>query len=328
MAACSLAEASDEEIEALWRTSAHADVESRAFTRWNDEDPPVIPERCAKCHSTFGYSNFLGLDGATPGQVDQPVPIGSTIECDACHNDVAHDKESVVMPSGSEISGLGQESNCMECHQGRAAGVQVNEAVQGKPADVVDTDLSLPSIHNNPAGPILYGSAAQGGFEYEGKTYLGPYEHVVQFDNCYACHDAHTLQVKVDSCGSCHRGVATVEDLTNIRTGNIDYDGDGDITEGLSGEIETMQERLLLAMRVYALQTDGVANLDFTGRFVDEAGENYSTWTPRLLQAAFNFDFSASDPGSHSHHGLYIIQLHYDSLADLDANVGGMIRPQ
>ena len=66
LAACSVVEASDEEIEELWLTSAHADAESRAFTRWDDDDPAEIPERCAKCHSTYGYRDFLGLDGAAP----------------------------------------------------------------------------------------------------------------------------------------------------------------------------------------------------------------------------------------------------------------------
>jgi len=327
LTACGIVEASDEEIEALWQTSAHADAESRAFTRWDDEDPPEIPERCAKCHSTFGYRDFLGLDGATAGQVDQPVPVGSTIECDACHNEVAGPKSSAVMPSGMEITDLGQESNCMECHQGRASGVQVNETVAGKPADTVDAELSLPNVHNNPAGPTQYGAQALGGFEYAGQTYLGRYEHTSEYQTCHACHDAHTLQVKVEHCSACHRGANTVDDLPNIRTGNIDYDGDGDVTEGLSGEIETMQARLLLAMKVYTAQTDGAAHIEYDGSFVDEAGENYSTWTPRLLQAAHNYGYAAKDSGNYAHHGKYIIQLHYDSLTDLDANVGGMIRP-
>ena len=79
LSACSVVEASDEEIEEQWLTSAHADAESRAFTRWDDDDPAEIPESCAKCHSTYGYRDFLGLDGSTPGQVDQPVPVGEIL---------------------------------------------------------------------------------------------------------------------------------------------------------------------------------------------------------------------------------------------------------
>ncbi|UCC54445.1 MAG: hypothetical protein JSV68_10850, partial [Anaerolineaceae bacterium] len=50
LTACAVASASDEEIEGSWESSAHADAESRSFTRWNDEDPPEIPANCAKCH--------------------------------------------------------------------------------------------------------------------------------------------------------------------------------------------------------------------------------------------------------------------------------------
>ena len=89
-----------------------------------------------------------------------------------------------------------------------------------------------------------------------------------------------------------------------------------------------MQERLLLAMKVYATRTEGAALIDYDGGFVDEAGENYSTWTPRLLQAAFNYIYAAKDPGGYAHHGKYIIQLHYDGITDLRANIGGMIRPE
>ena len=74
-------------IEAIWADSPHGDAESGAFTHWNDADPPEVPANCAKCHSTPGYQDSLGLDGATPGQVDHPVPIGTTVECAVCHND-------------------------------------------------------------------------------------------------------------------------------------------------------------------------------------------------------------------------------------------------
>lgn len=328
LTACSSVQASEEEIEAQWQASAHADSESRSFTRWNEEDPPEIPERCAKCHSTHGYRDFLGLDGATAGQVDMPAPVGTTIECEACHNKAAGNKTSTKMPSGIKLSGLSQEANCVECHQGRASGEQVSEAIAGLPLDKVDAELSLPNLHNNPAGPILFGTQAQGGFEYEGRDYLNRYLHVTQFETCQECHDAHTLQIEVEQCSACHLGANSVKALANIRTSNIDYDGDGDITEGMAGEIATMQERLLLAMRAYAARMEGVAEIEYDGSFVDAKGESYSTWTPRLLKAAHNYRMAALDPGSYAHNGRYIIQLHYDSLADLEANIFGMIRPE
>ena len=115
LVACSSSGDSQEVAEEKWQNSAHADESARAFSRWNDEDPPEIPENCAKCHSTHGYRDFLGLDGATPGQVDQPVPVGTTVECEACHNEVASQHDTVVMPSGSELTELGKGPDHMKC---------------------------------------------------------------------------------------------------------------------------------------------------------------------------------------------------------------------
>ncbi len=327
--ACGVVQASDEEIEVRWQSSAHADKEAHSFTRWNDAEPAEISTNCAKCHSTPGYRDFLGVEpGTTAGQVDHPVPVGTTIECEACHNEAAAAKDSVLMPSGITISGLDKSANCMECHQGRASANSVTEAVAGQTPDVVNTELRLPNIHNNPAGPTQYGAEAKGGFEYDGRSYVGQYKHVVEFETCIVCHDPHTLQVQVEKCSACHLGVKTAEDLANIRTNNIDYDGDGNINEGMGGEIETLQKRLLLAMNVYAAKTEGVERIVFDGRFKNEAGDNYTTWTPRLLQAAYNYQYNAKDHGNYAHNNKYIIQLLYDSLNDLGASNDGLIRPE
>lgn len=42
-------------IPGQWRQSGHSDTSSRSFTFWDDDDPPVIPEDGAKCHSLCGY---------------------------------------------------------------------------------------------------------------------------------------------------------------------------------------------------------------------------------------------------------------------------------
>ncbi len=314
------------EIETAWESSAHANSEAPSFSRWNDDSPQEIPANCAKCHSTVGYHDFLGVDGKTAGQVDGPVPIGTTVECDACHHDVAETKDTTVMPSGITIHNLGMESNCMECHQGRASAKQLIETINGKELDVVDEELNFPNIHNNPAGPTFYGTEARGGGEYEGKSYQEKFYH--GFDTCITCHDSHTLQVNVENCSACHLGATTLENVRDIRLTNVDYDGDGDITEGLSGEVKTMQQKLLAGMRLYTLNHENVVMIDYeNGRFLTETGENYTTWTPRLLQAAYNYQYVAKDPGSYSHNGKYVIQLMYDSIDGLGLPTQGMIRP-
>jgi hypothetical protein len=331
LSACGTAQASEEEIKQAWLTSAHADTEARAFSNWNEDDPPEIPEACAKCHSTTGYHDFLGLDGSTPGAVDAPAPVGTTIECEACHNETTGQKDSAVMPSGAELTGLGDSTHCMECHQGRQSTVSVNEVVAGLDEDAVNEELSFLNIHNNAAGPTLYGTEAKGGYEYKGQAYTGRFEHVAEFETCLDCHDPHTLRVTAQKCNACHVKAVDFARLQNIRVSKVDYDGDGNTTEGIAGEIQTMRERLLLAIRIYAARTEGLDNIVYEDRnpyFFDETGEKYTTWTPRLLRAAYNYHYSRKGRGGYTHNAPYTIQLLYDSLNDIGATVPGMTRPK
>ena len=48
---------------ALWVESGHAKTDAEAFIHWDEDDPAEIPPACAKCHSTPGYQDFLGIDG-------------------------------------------------------------------------------------------------------------------------------------------------------------------------------------------------------------------------------------------------------------------------
>lgn len=327
LTACSNAQAADALAEEKWLTSAHADKTSASFTAW---DPAQIPENCARCHSTPGYRDFLGLDGATAGQVDQPAPIGTTVECAACHNKVAGNKDTSLQPSGIELTGLGGNATCLDCHQGRAAGNSIDEAIGDLDDDTVNADLRFPNVHNNPAGPLQYGVEAHGGYEYKGRQYAGRYDHVLQFETCVACHDAHALTVDAQKCSVCHLGITSPDDLAEIRVSNTDYDGDGNTEESLAGEIDTLRERLLLAIRLYARTTEGLDDIVFKDTrpyFFDPSGESYATWTPRLLRAAYNYHYATKGIGSYAHNAPYTIQLLSDSLDDLGAGIFPIRRP-
>jgi len=325
LSACGGAQVSGDEAQAAWASSAHGDRSSAAFTHWDEDDPAEIPANCAKCHSTPGYQDYLGFDGTPADQVDGPAPVGTTIECDACHNEAAQARQVAVMPSGIEISGLGMEANCMECHQGRASSLQLAGAIADLPRDAVDTGLKMPNIHSNPAAAILHGSEAKGGGEYPGSAYDARFQH--NADTCVTCHDPHSLQVRVENCSACHLGSGTLAGVRDIRLTRTDYDGDGDIAEGVSGEIGTMMDVLLATIRLRAAVTPGAGPITFDGRFLDQDGDSYTTWTPRLLQAAYNYQYVSMDPGGYSHHPQYILQLLYDSIADLGGSTRGMTRP-
>ena len=58
----------------------------------------------------------------------------------------------------------------------------------------------------------------------------------------------------------------------------------------------------------------------------------YTKWTPRLLRAAYNYQYAQKDPGLFAHNPDYAAQFLYDSLEDLAAggvkvDMTGMVRP-
>jgi len=329
-----------------WMSSGHADATSEAFIHWDEESPAEVPESCAKCHSSTGYQDFLGADGTEAGVVNAPHPVGTVVDCVACHNDVTVTKTSVVMPSGLEITGLGGEARCMECHQGRQSKVSVDQAIAdaGVDADTVSDQLSFLNIHYYAAAATKYGTLAKGGYEYDGNSYDANFAHVEGYDTCNGCHNPHTLELKLEECAACHAddemAIESADDLKNIRMqgSGVDYDGDEDTDEGIYFEIEGLQEALLANIQAYANEVVGTA-VGYTPAahpywYIDANGDGeitedeinadgrFASWTPRLLQAAYNYQVSKKDPGNYAHGGKYTIQLVYDSIASLNEQVG------
>ncbi|MHC4748788.1 MAG: hypothetical protein ACYTFW_02835, partial [Planctomycetota bacterium] len=322
-------------FEAPWASSGHADAESEAFTHWDDDDPPEISTSCAKCHSTPGYLDFLGEDGTNAGAVDNPAPIGTTVTCEACHNEATIMMDSVVFPSGVEISGLGDSARCMQCHQGRESTTSVDQRIANADVvddDTIDEDLSFRNIHYYAAGATLLGGEAMGGYQYAGKTYDVKFDHVEGLETCTDCHEPHSLHVRVELCGSCHEGVVDHEDLEHIRyLGSAsDYDGDGGVAESIKDEIDGLRDILYAAIQNYAIGIGYPIVYDshsYPYWFNAGDGSRYGTWTARLVRATFNYQFSLKDPGGFAHNAKYMIQLLYDSIEDLDpALVPGLHR--
>ncbi len=323
-----------------WQSSDHANAAAEAFNHWNSAGE--VSTSCAKCHSTPGHLDFLGADGTTAGVVDNPAPIGTTIQCVACHNDVTLTETSVTFPSGVEVTGLGDESRCMDCHQGRESGVSVAQDIADANVgdDTVSSDLGFVNIHYLASAATQFGNITMGGYQYSGKSYDSKNGHVHGMDTCIDCHDPHTLAVKTDKCSQCHGEVADQDEMKNVRfRGSLmDYDGDGNTTEGIYYEIQGLQEILYGAMQAYGtnqgapLAYDASAypyffSDDNSNGQVDEGEGKYTAWTPRLVKASYNYQMSIKDPGAYAHGGKYIIELLYDSIEDLDPNlVQGLAR--
>ncbi len=310
-----------------WLASPHADRASPAFTHWNEEG--VVAPECANCHSSAGLIDFLGEDGSAAGIVDHPISTGLAVDCTACHSRSASMLADVTFPSGAVLSGFGPSATCMVCHQGRQSGPTLEKLLEGMDEDAVAPDLGFANIHYRAAAASLLGAEAHGGYEYPGQTYVGRFAHVPDFSDCTSCHDPHRLTVATEGCVACHGSVA----VTAIRMSPLDADGDGDTKEGVAGEIATLHDLLGRAIAAYAAEVAGTPVVygpdTYPYFFIDTDGDGqagaaemafpnrYQSWTPRLLKAAYNYQFIAKEPGIHAHNPRYAQQLLIDSLNDL-----------
>ncbi len=344
---CPVPVVADVPFQEAWVNSPHADAAAEAFRHWDEDSPKEVPTSCAKCHTPTGYMDFLGADGSAAGVVDVAQPVSNGITCVACHNDTAAALSEVTFPSGAVVSDLGPSARCMVCHQGRASGADINAQIATNvltdTLDTVSTELKFTNIHYFAAASTLYGSVVSGGYQYADNEYDGKFQHAGGLDSCINCHNQHTLEVRVETCQECHTNVSSKADLVNIRmNGSLeDYNGNGDITEGISAEVSGLQVMLLQAIQAYGKEVagtpigyDAATNPYFfidtndNGTIdADEANSDnrYASWTGRLLKAAFNYQLSVKDPGAFAHNAKYVIELLYDSTADLNTKLASPV---
>ncbi len=336
------AQSKEDKNRRLWATSAHAAKDDEPFVHWNDTGS--IPKECAKCHSTPGFRDYLGVDGTAVDVVENSVPVGTTVECAACHSDpdngVVHDRTYAIFPSGVKVEGLGPEAMCMECHQGRASTKSINSSIAGSGVtsdDDPSSKLKFINVHYFAAAATQLGTVVQGGYQYAGKSYDARFAHIPGYNACQVCHNPHSLEVDLEACNTCHTGVKDPKDI-RFYGSLVDYDGDGNITEGIYYEIETIRENLYNSMRAYARDVVGKP-IAYDGNsypyFFNDKNDNgvvdsdeadpsngYSSFTARLLKAAYNLQVSVKDPCQYVHNGKYIIELLYDSIEDLNSSRG------
>lgn len=344
--------ASVEKISIDWWSSGHADVTAEAFTHWNEEDPPEVPPNCAKCHSGASFIDFLGQDGSTEFSVDAPGLIESVITCEVCHSENAHALETVKFPSGETLQLGGGNALCGTCHSGLSAGTRVASTAADFKDDEVIPDAGFVTPHYYYAAATAYGTEAKCGYEYPGSIYVGKFGHAEGVQTCTDCHDPHSLKIRneyeganANLCGACHSNVTGYSDYMEVYVNSVDYDADGSI-EGIYYEIEGMQEFLYKGIQLYAREVIGTpiiwadqhpylfVDLNGNGKVDDKEVERanaYSRFTPRLLRAGFNYQFSIEDPGAYVHNGKYVLQLMFDSIKDLadavDYPLDGLVRP-
>ncbi len=314
--------------------AGHFASNQEAWRHWDAEGE--VPGTCAKCHNAEGLPQFIhnGTNVAL-----EPT---SGLYCETCHNTAEfpalYQVETVTFPNGANL-GFSDNPNanlCLNCHQGRESTVSVNRAIGSTPADEVSEALRFRNVHYFAAGATLFGTEAQGVYEYEGKTYAGQFMHATGFSTCVDCHEPHALEVKTAACSGCH---STADPKAIRMTSMEDYDGDGDTSEGVAGEIETLAEKLYMAMQEKAaaggtpIVYDAFAYPYYfadanANGVVDDGEGGFATWTPRLLKAAYNYQYVQKDPGAFAHNGTYIMQVLFDAIADVGGSTTGLVRPE
>lgn len=346
------------DMSVMHRTDAgHFDGSAEAWRHWDaaEEEKPAytVEASCAKCHTAGGLPLLLA------GQEipEEGLPAGNGLMCSTCHDSANWPNRyaitKVTMPSGNVVSfGDGDGSNlCLQCHQGRESKASVDRTIASfNPTDMDavpapievngrQSSLGFRNIHYFPAGVTVFGTEAQGAYEFDGKTYVGLNPHPMN-NKCADCHNVHALELDVTKCATCHPGVT---DPRTIRAGTVDYDGDGDTTEGVSGEIETLRMALYDAILGYA-QDKGLEGITYNSAaypywFADANGDGaadkndegrnvgFTKWTPNLLKAAFNFQYATKDPGGYAHNPKYVIQILIDSIELMGGDVSGYTRP-
>jgi hypothetical protein len=315
----------------------HFSKTAKAFHYWDKE--PAIPAVCAKCHAADGVATFL-RDGKNPAA---PHVKGYGFACTNCHADAQsfalRDAPKVTFASGVTVDTGDRTSNlCMQCHMGRESTDSVNKAIAGLAnPDQPEPKLNFVHLHYKQAGATQYGGLARIGYQYAGKQYSGRYTHDGEMNTCGACHDAHTGEVRVAKCGECHKNVKSEADLRQLRHSKRgDFDGNGRV-EGVAIELDNQKAVLYEAIQRYSREVGGVqiafSPAAFPYWYADRNGNGkidpdelrpdnkYPAYTPRLLQAVYNYTFTVRDPGAAYHNGAYTLQLVYDSLESLGQRI-------
>jgi hypothetical protein len=304
----------------------HFNRDGKAFHYWDKQKE--IPAVCARCHAATGVPEYL-----KQGK-NAPAPhVKNAFACANCHADMLtyarHAISSVTFPSGVTLTSSDNDTNlCMTCHQGRESTASVNNAIAGMAPDAPNPKLGFVHVHYYPAGAMHYGAAAGVGYQYAGKTYAGHFEHVPGMSGCTGCHEAHSGEARVEKCGACHQGGKP---------------------EGAARRIAEQKRDLYAAIQRYARAVGGAA-IAFTPDahpywYTDSNGNGkvdpeefrpdngYRAYTPRLLQAVYNYSYALREPGAAYHNPRYAGQLLHDSLESLaasgkaDVSMGGRIRP-
>jgi len=120
----------------------------------------------------------------------------------------------VTFPSTVMVEELAQSTNYMGRHQGGGSTDGVEVEVTGLDAVAVSDGLGFINGHDAVAAANLLGGDARVGYQYGGRTYVGPLRDAVDGDTCIARHDRHSTFRNPDQWSARHLSVVTEADLS------------------------------------------------------------------------------------------------------------------
>ena len=291
----------------------HFNRDGKPFHYWDKQKE--IPAACARCHAAEGVPQYLREGKNTPAP-----HVKNAYACTNCHSDMLtyerHKVAKVTFASGATVDTGHNDSNlCMTCHQGRESTASVNKAIAGRAMDTPDPKIAFVHVHYYPAGATLYGTEARVAYEYAGKDYAGRFSHVPGMDTCTSCHEAHRGELRAEKCGACHQGGRPVARARAIERQKAElYAAIQRYARAVGGSSIAFSPD---ASPYWYTDTNGNGKVD-----PDELkpANSYKAYTPRLLQAVYNYTFALRDPGAAYHNGRYAGQLLHDSLDSLAAS--------
>jgi hypothetical protein len=355
--------------------SEEAPAGGEAFRDW---DSGVVPNNCSQCHDgERGFENYLA--NPVTSITNRPM-IG--MQCTTCHDPLETDSDMTRMRDISAYPAVGGgvrfpprsslmtvpivktaadfgdplDMICSTCHSGREAKGSIDARI-GATLDTSWT-LGFTDPHDKGAAGIMFGTDAQAGYEFAGKTYAGRKLHPFGMKaSCVGCHDprasAHTFEIaevaaKTCQASGCH-GTADYRAYKSVsHDSTISFDGHSP-SETLGEQVQHLSDALLAQIKVYALTgpsssgpicydahanpywfKDDGAGGGIAANGVCEPGETTAygnAMNPRLLRAAFNYQWSQKEPGAWAHNFDYIAQLLYDSVEHLGGDVSAFVRP-
>lgn len=184
-------------------------------------------------------------------------------------------------------------------------------------------------------------------------AYTGTNQHGVSAGKCTSCHDPHTLEVVVtaSTCGRCHfketdgSPVTNLAELEENRQFGFEGDVDGLGTPSLKTALDNNAAKLYAAIQAYATNVSGAGICYTSGSYPyffldngragsgvpaavandgvcqpDEAvsANAFNKFTPRLLRAAYNYNFYMREPNAWAHNARYVTEILFDAITDLN----------